>query len=44
MKMTEATFNFLLDTLIDEIEMHPYKDELITLMRQQQEDDNSDTV
>jgi|TARA_R100000005_G_C4912251_1_gene149389 hypothetical protein len=42
--MTEATFNFLLDTLIDEIEMHPYKDELITLMHQQQEDDNSDTV
>ena len=44
MKMTEATFNFLLDTLIDEIEMHPHKDELITLMHQQQEDDNSDTL
>jgi hypothetical protein len=27
-----------------EIEMHPHRDELIQLIREQQEDDNSDTV
>ena len=42
--MTNATFNFLLDTLMHEIEMHPHRDELIQLIREQQEDDNSDTV
>ena len=29
--MNDATFNFRLDTLIDEIDMHPYKDEIIQL-------------
>jgi hypothetical protein len=33
-----------LDTLMHEIEMHPHRDELIQLIREQQEDDNSDTV
>jgi len=42
--MTPTTFNFLLDTLMDEVEMHPHRDELIQLMHEQQEDDNSDTV
>ena len=35
--MTNATFNFLLDTLMHEIEMHPHRDELIQLIREQQE-------
>jgi hypothetical protein len=33
--MTEATFNFRLDTLIEEINMHPYREELLQLMVQQ---------
>ena len=37
--MTEATFNFLLDTLIEEIKMHPYYDELLQLMQEQYDDD-----
>jgi len=37
--MTDATFNFRLDTLIDEIYMHPYKDEIIQLMHEQVIDD-----
>ena len=37
--MSEATFNFRLDTLLHEIEMHEHKDELVTLLREQQQDD-----
>lgn len=37
--MTEATFNFKVDTLIHEIDMHPYKDELLDLMYDQLMDD-----
>ena len=37
--MSKATFNFLLDTLLHEIEMHEHKDELIQLMREQVQDD-----
>jgi hypothetical protein len=37
--MNDATFNFRLDTLIDEIDMHPYKDEIIQLMHEQVIDD-----
>ncbi len=37
--MSKATFNFRLDTLLHEIEMHEYRDELVTLLREQQEDD-----
>ena len=33
--MNDATFNFRLDTLIDEINMHPHKDEIIQLMHEQ---------
>jgi hypothetical protein len=33
--MTEATYNFRLDTLIHEIDMHPHKDELLYLMMEQ---------
>jgi len=29
---------------MDEVEMHPHRDELIQRMHKQQEDDNSDTV
>ena len=37
--MNDATFNFRLDTLIDEIDMHPRKDEIIQLMHEQVIDD-----
>ena len=37
--MNDATFNFRLDTLIDEINMHPYKDEIIQLLHEQVIDD-----
>lgn len=37
--MNDATFNFRLDTLIDEIDMHPHKDEIIQLMHEQVIDD-----
>ena len=33
--MTESTFNYHLDTLMDEIDMHPHKDELLDLMHEQ---------
>ena len=39
--MSQATFNFRLDTLMHEIEMHPHKDELIVLLRQQVDDDRN---
>ncbi len=37
--MKTSTFNFLVDTLYEEILMHPHKDELITLMDAQIKDD-----
>ncbi len=37
--MSEATFNFRLQTLLDEIEMHSNREELINLIREQHEDD-----
>ena len=37
--MSEATFNFRLQTLLDEIEMHEHKDELIELLAEQVSDD-----
>ena len=37
--MNDATFNFRLDTLIDEIDMHPYKAEIIQLLHEQVIDD-----
>jgi hypothetical protein len=37
--MTEATFNFLVDTLVEEVKMHPYRDELLELIADQLEDD-----
>lgn len=39
--MTEATFNFRLDTLIHEIELHPHREELLDLMYEQACDDMS---
>ena len=38
--MSEATFNFRLDTLMHEIEMHPHREELITLLQAQVADEN----
>jgi hypothetical protein len=37
--MTESTYTFLVDTLIEEINMHPHRDELIKLMEEQLLDD-----
>jgi hypothetical protein len=37
--MTEATFNFLLDTLIIEIENQPLHEELLQLMQESLDDD-----
>ena len=37
--MSEATFNFRLQTLLDEIEIHDHKDELIALLQEQVSDD-----
>ena len=37
--MSEATFNFRLQTLLDEIEMHEHKDELVLLLAEQVSDD-----
>ena len=36
-----GTFNFLLDTLMHEIEMHEHKDELVALLHEQQQDDRN---
>lgn len=38
--MSQATWNFRLDTLIEEINMHPHREELIKLLREQVEDEN----
>lgn len=37
--MNQATWDFRLDTLMHEIEMHPHKDELIKLLAEQVSDD-----
>lgn len=37
--MSEATFNFRLQTLLDEIENHEHREELIHLLREQVTDD-----
>lgn len=37
--MTRGTFNFLCDTLYEEILMHPNKKELLTIMLAQRQDD-----
>ena len=39
--MSEATFNFRLDTLMHEIEMHNYREEIIQLLHDQVEDDRN---
>ena len=41
MTMTTATFNFRLDTLLHEIEMHAHREELIELLREQVADENA---
>ena len=38
--MSQATWNFRLDTLIEEINMHPHREELIKLLREQVDDEN----
>ena len=37
--MSRATFNFRLDTLMHEIEMHEHKEELVLLLAEQVYDD-----
>ena len=37
--MKKSTFNFLVDTLYEEILMHDHKDELLTLIEAQVSDD-----
>lgn len=39
--MNQATWNFRLETLMHEIEMHSHRDELINLLREQVEDDRN---
>ena len=39
--MTRGTFNFLCDTLRDELEDHPYRDEIISLATEQLLDDDA---
>lgn len=41
MTMTSHSFEFLVDTLCDEVEMHEHKDELIQLMTEQLLDDET---
>lgn len=41
--MTEATFNFRLDTLMHEIENHYHREELVQLLREQVADDTDTT-
>ena len=38
-EMKKSTFNFLVDTLYEEIMMHDFRDELLTLMDAQASDD-----
>ena len=37
--MKKSTFNFLIDTLYEEVMQHPHKEELLTLINAQIEDD-----
>ena len=37
--MKTSTFNFLVDTLYEEILMHDFKDEILTIMEAQVKDD-----
>ena len=37
--MTEATYNFLVDTLYEEVMMHPNREEIVTLAYAQLLDD-----
>ena len=39
--MSEATFNFRLQTLLDEIEMHNHKEEIVDLLLEQVKDDTN---
>ncbi len=39
---TTATFNFRLDTLLHEIEMHEHREEIIQLLSEQVADDQAD--
>ena len=39
--MNQTTFNFRLDTLMHEIEMHPHRHELVELLKEQVQDDLS---
>ena len=41
MTTTDATFNFRLDTLMHEIEMHEHREELIQLLHEQVADDQA---
>ena len=41
--MSKATFNFLLDTLLHEIEMHEHREEIIHLLSEQVADDQADS-
>lgn len=38
---TDATFNFRLDTLMHEIEMHEHREELIQLLHEQVKDNRN---
>ena len=40
--MNQTTFNFRLDTLLHEIEMHEHREEIIQLMHEQVADDQAD--
>jgi|TARA_R100000030_G_C3252380_1_gene123320 hypothetical protein len=42
--MSEATFNFRLQTLLDEIEMHPHREEIVSLLAEQVSDDTAESV
>lgn len=39
--MSKSTFEFLCDTLLEEISIHPYRSELLSLINEQIEDDRS---
>lgn len=41
--MTDSTYEFLVESLIEEINSHPHKDELIELMFDQIQDDMTTT-
>lgn len=41
MKMKKSTWNFMIDTLVDEVDNHPHREEIISLMYEQLADDES---